>query len=215
LDADPEGRDAPLPKSEARLVALSSAIAAGDPDPIATSVKMALRGGAAREEVYEALLQSYLFLGFPRAIEAFFAAGPVLRKHKAVPPPAGPVDPAGWVQAGEALCHRVYGRNYGKLVETMGELSPDLASWMILEGYGKVLSRRGLSAALREYCVVAMLTTTRMWRQLRSHAIGAVNVGGTRARVRESIALCAPTAGAATVSEALRVAGLESQDARG
>ena len=63
--------------------------------------------------------------------------------------------------------------------------------------------------------VVAMLTTTRMWRQLRSHAIGAVNVGGTRARVRESIALCAPTAGAATVSEALRVAGLESQDARG
>ena len=75
--------------------------------------------------------------------------------------------------------------------------------------------RRGLSAALREYCVVAMLTTTRMWRQLRSHAIGAVNVGGTRARVRESIALCAPTAGAATVSEALRVAGLESQDARG
>src|SRR2546425_8438585 len=67
LDADPEGRDAPLPKSEARLVALSSAIAAGDPDPIATSVKMALRGGAAREEVYEALLQSYLFLGFPRA----------------------------------------------------------------------------------------------------------------------------------------------------
>ena len=171
-------------------MALSSAIAAGDPDPIATSVKMALRGGAAREEVYEALLQSYLFLGFPRAIEAFFAAGPVLRKHKAVPPPAGPVDPAGWVQAGEALCHRVYGRNYGKLVETMGELSPDLASWMIL-------------------------TTTRMWRQLRSHAIGAVNVGGTRARVRESIALCAPTAGAATVSEALRVAGLESQDARG
>ena len=60
-----------------------------------------------------------------------------------------------------------------------------------------------------------MLTTTRMWRQLRSHAIGAVNVGGTRACVRESITLCAPIAGEATVSEALRVAGLEAPDARG
>ena len=216
MGVEPESRDEPLPKPEARLVALSSAIAAGDPDQVATSVKAALRDGATHGEVYEALLQSYLFLGFPRAIEAFFAAGPVLRHHKGTPPPAARVDPGAWLQSGEALCRQVYGRNYAKLVETMRELSPDLASWMILEGYGKVLSRLGLSAVVREYCVVAMLTTTRMWRQLRSHAIGAVNVGGTRARVRESITLCAPMAGAAAVSEALRVAGLEApDDARG
>ena len=170
--------------------------------------------GATHEEIYEALLQSYLFLGFPRALEAFFAAGPVLREQ-GNPPPAARVDPGAWIQSGEALCRRVYGRNYDKLVDTMRDLSPDLASWMILEGYGKVLSRRGLGPEAREYCIVAMLTTTRMWRQLRSHAIGAVNVGGTRARVRESITLCAPIAGAGAVSEALRVAGLEAPDARG
>jgi len=215
LGADPRSRGASLPKPEARLVALSSAIAAGDPEQVATAVKVALQDGAAHGEIYEALLQSYLFLGFPRAIEAFFAAGPVLRLHQGTPPPAAEVDPGAWLRSGEALCRRVYGKNYQKLVETMRELSPDLASWMILEGYGKVLSRRGLSAAVREYCVVAMLTTTRMWRQLRSHAIGAVNVGGTRARVRESITLCAPVAGAAVVSEALRVSGLEAPDARG
>jgi alkylhydroperoxidase/carboxymuconolactone decarboxylase family protein YurZ len=86
---------------------------------------------------------------------------------------------------------------------------------MLLEGYGKTLSRPGLSATVREYCVVGILTTTRMWRQLRSHAIGAVNVGGTRAGVRRSIELCEPVAGAETVREALRVAGMEDQDARG
>lgn len=184
-------------------------------DGVAAATERALKGGASHEEIYETLLQSYLFLGFPRAIEAFFAAGPVLQRHGAVPPRASPADSVAWLRDGESLCRGVYGRNYGKLVETMRDLSPDLASWMILEGYGKVLSRRGLSAIAREYCVVAILTTTRMWRQLRSHAIGAINVGGTRARVRESIALCEPMAGAAAVGEALRVAGLESQDARG
>jgi 4-carboxymuconolactone decarboxylase len=206
-------RDPALPRTEARLVALSASIAAGDAS--AAAAEDALREGASREEVYETLLQSYLFLGFPRAIEAFFAAGPVLERHGASPPAASRVDPEAWQRDGEALCRRVYGRNYDKLVETMRGRSPDLASWMILEGYGKVLSRRGLSATAREYCVVAILTVTRMWRQLRSHAIGAVNVGGTRARVRESITLCGPAAGEAVVEQALRVAGLESFDARG
>jgi alkylhydroperoxidase/carboxymuconolactone decarboxylase family protein YurZ len=67
----------------------------------------------------------------------------------------------------------------------------------------------------REYCVVAILTVSRMWRQLRSHAIGAVNVGGTRAGVREAIERCAAVAGSGTVAEALRVATLEIHDARG
>ncbi len=204
-----------LSRADAGLVALSAAIAGGDAGSVTAGAEEALREGAAPGALYETLLQSYLFLGFPRAIEALFAAGPVLKRHGAAPPAAGRFDPEGWIHAGEALCKRVYGRNYEKLVETMRGLSPDLASWMILEGYGKTLSRPGLSATTREYCVVAILTTTRMWRQLRSHAIGAVNVGGTRAGVRRSIELCGPVAGEETVREALRVTGGEASDARG
>jgi 4-carboxymuconolactone decarboxylase len=215
LAAEAGGQAKVLPRAEARLVSLSSAIAAGDAPSIAGGAEEAIREGASPEAVYEALLQSYLFLGFPRAIEAFFAAGPVLDRRGMVPRDMPPANPAEWLLAGEALCRRVYGKNYINLMETIRGLSTDLASWMILEGYGKTLSRPGLSAVAREYCVVAILTTTRMWRQLRSHAIGAVNVGGTRARVREAITLCAPMAGAATVQEALRVVGLESQDAWG
>jgi 4-carboxymuconolactone decarboxylase len=207
--------EAALARADAGLVALSAAIAGGDAGSVAAGAEDAIHGGATPAALYETLLQSYLFVGFPRAIEALFAAGPVLKRHAAAPPAAGRVDPEGWAESGEALCRRVYGRNYEKLVETMRGLSPDLASWMILEGYGKTLSRPGLSVTTREYCVVAILTTTRMWRQLRSHAIGAVHVGGTRAGVRESIELCGPVAGAGTVREALRITRGEAPDAGG
>ena len=214
--AQPSGSGAAaLPPAEARLVALSSAIAGGDAAAVAAAAAEALSDGAPPEALYETIVQCYLFVGFPRAIEAFFAAGPALARSGAIPAEASRISPEEWLVAGEALCRQVYGRNYGKLVETMRGLSPDLASWMILEGYGKTLSRPGLSALVREYCVVAILATTRMWRQLRSHAIGAVNVGGTRAGVRRAIELCAPVAGGETVREALRVAGLEASDARG
>ncbi|HEX3112071.1 MAG TPA: carboxymuconolactone decarboxylase family protein, partial [Candidatus Eisenbacteria bacterium] len=153
-------------------------------------------------------------VGFPRAIEALFAARDVLERAGGVPEAAAAVDPAGWERAGKELCRRVYGRNYEKLLATMRGLSPDLASWMVLEGYGKTLSRPALGAVEREYAVIAILTVTGAWRQLRSHAIGAVNVGGTRAQVREAITLCAPWAGAAVVEEALGVTGLDENGGR-
>ena len=210
-----KGTEPALPPEVGDLVTLSAAIAAGDSPHIAETTARALASDVAAETLYEAILQSYLFVGFPRAIEALFAAGPVLERHGFAPPAAPVPNLAGWNTSGEALCNQVYGRNYEKLIETMRGLSPDLAAWMILEGYGKTLSRPGLNPVAREYCVVAILTVTRMWRQLRSHAIGAVNVGGTRAGVREAIERCAPFVDADTVREALRVAGLESHHARG
>ena len=196
--------------AQAGLARLSAAIAAGTPADVAAQTRAALEAGADPTAVYETVLQSYLFLGFPRAIEALFAAVPVLeqaRSSGAAPAGALPADPERWRREGESLCRRVYGRNFDKLMEAMRRLSPELADSMILEGYGKTLSRPGLGAIEREYAVVAILTATRMWRQLRSHAIGAVNVGGTRADVKEAIAVSEPWVGRATVDEALQVAG--------
>lgn len=186
---------------------LSAAVAAGSPRDVVEQARAALGDGAEPAALYETLLQSYLFVGFPRAIEALFAASPVLAGAGGVPE-AAPADPERWRRDGESLCRSVYGSNYDKLVATMRGLSPDLAEWMILEGYGKTLSRPDLGPVEREYAVVAILTATRMWRQLRSHAIGAVHVGGTRAGVKEAIGLAEPWCGAATVGEALAATGL-------
>ena len=206
---DAQGSDQALDSGVAKLVTLSAAIAAADSESVAREAALALEAGVAPAALYEAILQSYLFVGFPRAIEALFAAREVLARAGGIPREAAAVEPAAWERAGTELCRRVYGRNYEKLVATMRELSPDLASWMVLEGYGKTLSRTALGPIEREYAVIAILTVTGAWRQLRSHAIGAVNVGGTRAGVREAITLCAPWAGAAVTEEALGITGLD------
>jgi 4-carboxymuconolactone decarboxylase len=48
---------------------------------------------------------------------------------------------------------------------------------MIVEGYGKVLSRPGLDLARRELCIVAACAASEQDRQLHSHLHGALNVG--------------------------------------
>ncbi len=212
---DARGGVQALTAAQAAMVTLSAAIGAGDAPSVAEESERALAAGLPAAAVYEAILQSYLFVGFPRAIEGLFAARPILGRSGGTPAEPAPVEPSAWMHAGESLCRRVYGRNYEKLMETMRTLSPDLAVWMVLEGYGKTLSRPALGPVEREYAVVATLTVTRMWRQLRSHAIGAVNVGGTRAGVREAIALCRPWSSEATVREALRVSGNAANHARG
>ncbi len=206
-----------LPADVAALVTLSAAIAVGDAEAVAGAARRAAEAGAAPAAVYETILQSYLFVGFPRAIEAFFAARPVLAgagatAHDAAADP-GADDVARWRREGEALCRRIYGDHYARLVDTMRGLSPDLARSMILEGYGKTLSRPGLDAPTREYAVVGILTVTRMWRQLRSHALGALHVGGTRAGVLAAIDCCASFADPSTLEEARRVAALAHEHA--
>jgi 4-carboxymuconolactone decarboxylase len=57
------------------------------------------------------------------------------------------------------------------------ELHPALADWMIEEGYGKVLARKGLHIHRRELCVVAVLAVFHAPDQLRSHLRGALAVG--------------------------------------
>ena len=50
---------------------------------------------------------------------------------------------------------------------------------MIVEGYGKVLSREALDLRLRELCVVATCAALRQDRQLHSHLHGALHVGAS------------------------------------
>jgi alkylhydroperoxidase/carboxymuconolactone decarboxylase family protein YurZ len=192
------------------IARLSAAIAANAPADVTREVEAALGAGLSAAAVYEVVLQSYLFVGFPRTIEAFFAAKALLEHRGGIPAAPEPPSPAEWTARGESLCREIYGRHYEKLVDTMRGFSPDLAAWMILEGYGKTLSRPLLSPEEREYGVLAILTVGGMWRQLRSHAIGTVNVGGTRGGARAAIEAAQPWAGDGAVREALRTTGLES-----
>ena len=166
---------------------------------VRASIRIALERATPVSELYEALLQTYLFAGYPRAINALAELAAALPRSAQVREidlePAG--DEAEWIARGRDLCRQIYGNRYPKLLETMSEISPDLGRWMVIEGYGKVLSRPGLSPVLRELTAVAALIVLSVPDQLRAHMRGALLIGATRKDLRgviETATLVAPEA---------------------
>jgi len=178
------------------LVLAAAAAAQGRRDVLRDALRLALERGATAGALYEVLLQTYLFAGYPRAINALAELAAIQEGALGTPPGrvVPPVDldadlgaGASWRERGEALCRRVYGRFYDALLVTMGRISPDLARWMVVEGYGKVLSRPGLDATARELTAVAALLVLSVPDQLRAHLRGALLVGATPAAVDDAL----------------------------
>lgn len=174
----------PALDSEVRtLVRLAGAIAGSTASAVRAAIDDAV--GAVRDDwVEEAILQSYLFAGFPRTLNA-------MREWRRASARAAPAEGADathddvmeWTKRGEATCRAVYGLHYEKLRQNIRALHPDLDSWMITEGYGKILSRPGLDLWLRELCIIAACAVAGQERQLRSHLLGARNVGASAAQI--------------------------------
>lgn len=145
---------------------------------------------AAREcdpvAVEEVLLQSYLFLGYPAALNAI-AVWRRLTGRRAPAPVED--DWHGWRDRGERVCAQVYAGQYNRLRENIAYLHPDMERWMLTEGYGKVLGRPGLGLLERELCIAALLTGLEADTQLYSHLRGALNVGAAVAEVDEAVEL--------------------------
>jgi 4-carboxymuconolactone decarboxylase len=153
---------------------------------VRVAVEDAARGAPAAW-VEELLLQSYLFCGFPRALNATRE----WRRASGVPAPARDTDAGSaeeWRARGEATCATVYGTFYPGLRRNVRALHPALDDWMVVDGYGKILSRPALDLMRRELCVVAACAATRQERQLHSHLHGALNAGATRAAVSATLA---------------------------
>lgn len=168
------------------LLAVSAALAARDEDVLEEALERAVEE-AEGARVEEVLLQSYLFLGYPTALNAFGAWRRVSGR------PAGPSseDDHLWARRGHRVCQEVYGGQYAGLRENVRALHPEMERWMVEEGYGKVLGRPGLELSTRELCIVALLAVLDTPRQLHSHLRGALNVGASRHDVEEALAAAA------------------------
>ena len=126
------------------------------------------------EGMEEAILQTLLFAGFPKTIEALKQ----LRIH--FPVKHGAKHVGDHKKAGEKTSQIIYGKYHSKLKKVMDELHPDLTRWMIEDGYGRVLSRSGLTLQEREISVLASLMTSGMINQFRAHVRGALFAGVSR-----------------------------------
>ena len=159
------------------LVQLSAAIAASDEATVRYWFTRAARD-APPIHVEEVILQSYLFCGFPRALNAAREWRRVSQREAPDTDEAEKVVLAEeWRERGEQTCAAVYGDMYERLRLNVRDLHPALDTWMVVDGYGKVLSRPGLDLQRRELCVVAACAAMGQDRQLHSHLHGALNVG--------------------------------------
>jgi 4-carboxymuconolactone decarboxylase len=161
------------------LVRIAAAIA-GAADGVTRRVMTEANGNVDAVAVDEVLLQSYLFAGFPRALNSTA----IWREISGIKAPtddplASALRTTEWMAAGDLACRRVYGPVYQTLRDNVRALHPALDMWMVVDGYGKVLSRPGLNLLIRELCIVAACAASGQIPQLRSHLRGAMNCGAT------------------------------------
>ncbi len=127
-----------------------------------------------KRKIYEVLLQTYLFAGYPSALislsvyseyfkvdEKWFELWDI-RKFK---------------ERGENNCRKIYGSKFEKLISNINSFSPEISDWLVTEGYGKVFGRKGLSLKEREVCNITVLSALRFESQLYSHINGGHRTG--------------------------------------
>jgi 4-carboxymuconolactone decarboxylase len=162
-------------------------------EQLADKLKLAQAEGVIRVEIYEAFLQLYLFAGFPAALESVRAltrSWPVERNE--LPEQLATQEAAkypSFLERGEELYKVIYGKNAQVVRNGLLDLSPELATWAVIEGYGKALSRPNLDIKTRELCIVGVLAHLGWDRQLFSHMLGAANAGASRADIESACAI--------------------------
>ncbi len=138
--------------------------------------------------LYEAVLQTYLFAGYPAGLDGLVIVAEEIKSIQgtSLTLDVEAFDVEAFRERGTALCRMIYGNVFDKLMTKLEEVSPDLREWMIVEGYGKTLSRKGLDIVTREMCIVGVLAATGRTAQLYSHVRGAILAGASV----EDLALC-------------------------
>lgn len=133
-------------------------------------------------KIYETLLQNYLFVGYPSALLSLKLLKELYPNKRLTK--AADMNLYHFRKRGEANCKKVYGNKYEKLIINVKNFSPDMAEWLILEGYGKVLGRKGISLKERELCIVATLAVLKFEEQLYSHINGALRAKASIEEIR-------------------------------
>lgn len=192
-----------------RLLSFISACqAVGDFQTLKGAFKWALDSGVDAVEIYEVLLQGHLFIGYPKALESFFVYNEVLVGSGSTIPADAIYenwDHKCFKSRGLETARKVYSDNLDLVLRNIDRLAPDLASGMINEGYGRIISRPGLDLVARELAIVSMLTVSDMPRQLYSHVRGASNVGAKKRQIRAVINQCSFHVADKTIIKALSI----------
>lgn len=99
-------------------------------------------------------------------------------------------------ERGLAKLEQIDGQAGRKVIDSLRDIAPDFARYLIEFPFGDIYSRPGLDLRSREIAVVAALTALgNAAPQLKVHVEGALNVGASREEIVEVIMQMAVYAG--------------------
>ncbi len=180
-----------LDAATAALVRVAAAIPEASEPELEERVRAALAARVVPAWLDELVLAGVLFAGFPRGL-VYAAALRKVAPHRADGGDATEYERwQEWARRGEQTCRIIYGPNYMKLRENVQKLHPVLDAWIVVDGYGRILSRPALDLRRRELCAIAMLVPQDTPRQLHSHLRGALNAGANQDEVQQVLDLAA------------------------
>jgi len=160
----------------------------------------ALNVGWSPGEILEAVMLSTVYAGFPAALNGIGAAREVFGSRNLMPVRAAESDPpevsGDRYARGLRAVERISGGSGRAVIESLADIAPDLARFIIEFSYGDVISRREQDDRTKELATVALLTALGTAQpQLKVHISAARNVGATREQIVEAIQQMAVYAG--------------------
>lgn len=158
----------------------------------------ALNVGCTRQEIVEVLIHVCVYAGFPAALNGLTAAREVFESRPDEEPfvPASQAPDGDRFARGQQALADIDGHAGQQVIDSLKDIAPDLARYVLEFSFGDVYSRTGLDLPTRELVTVALCTALgTVGPQLRVHLHGLLNVGGTRKEAVEVITQMAGYAG--------------------
>lgn len=181
-----------LTEEECYLILIASLTSSGQERNLKDVIKSALKSSVRLPLIQESILQTYLFNGYPRTINAFTVLKEScfeLNVDYYLPTSVDEKDASFYLTEGLKLFEVIYRELADKVINHIQSCSEELMTWILLEAYGKVLSRKMLSTRVRELLIVGMLFSMKSYRQLMPHARGVLLCGGSKDDVYECFSL--------------------------
>jgi len=170
-------------------------------------IEAGLATGLTPQAIVDIIYVTTVFAGFPAGLNALTAAREVFTAQGVVPtPPPAPENPDRRARGLAALA--VTSQSAGeRVVDSLADIAPDMAGFILDFSYGDVISRAVLTPAQKEIAMIAAATARgTMAPQLKVHIKAARSVGVSREQITEVLIQMAVYAGFPAALNGLAVA---------
>ena len=188
----------PALDTKSRQIATIAALTAlGNAEPqLKWHISASLNVGILPEEIVETLYVMAVYSGFPAGLNGIAAARDVFKTRNVAFKPVKANDTADRHVRGLRTIEETSKGSGVAVIDSVADIAPDMADFIVDFSYGDVFSRRGLTPRWKEIAAIAGMTAAGTMRsQLKVHIEAALNVGVTKKEVIEVLMQMAVYAG--------------------